>query len=89
MTKQVTVEELRSELDSILGEVEEGTPVDVVRDGRTVATIKPTIRIVQHGTPYPFRDFDPGPLPKNRDFDAVQWLIDEDDPWLPGARQRR
>jgi|GEM_PF-2408671 len=77
MTKRVTVEELRETIESVIDDIEQGNAIDVVRDGRTIATIKPTVQIVQRGTTYPFRNFNPGPLPKNRDFDVVQMLIDE------------
>ncbi len=77
MTKQVTVEELRSGLESILDEVQDGTLIEVVRDGKTVATIKPVLQVVQRGTPYPFRDLDISPLDKPLPFDVVDWLIEE------------
>ena len=73
MSKQVTVEELREKLDELLAEVEKGETLTVV-PGKSRAT-GPTI--VQKGVRFPFRDFDPGPRPKNLTVDPVEMLIEE------------
>ena len=75
MSKQVTVEELRENLDDLLAEVEGGESVTILRDGRRIGMIGPTV--VQRGTRFPFRDFDPGPRPKNLTVDPVALLIEE------------
>lgn len=75
MSKQVTVEELREKLDEVLAKVESGESVTIVRDGRRIGTLGPTV--VQRGMRFPFRDFDPGPRPKNLTVDPVALLIEE------------
>ena len=77
MSKTVTVEELRENLDKVLADVERGTSVTVVREGRPIGTFGPTI--VHRGTRFPFRNFDPGPRPKNLTVDVVQFLREERD----------
>ena len=77
MTKRVTVEELRETIESVIDDIEQGNAIDVVRDGRTIATIKPAVQIVQRGTPYPFRNLEISPLEKPLPFDPVDWLIQE------------
>lgn len=74
MSKQVTVEELRENLDELLAEVEGGESVAILRNGRRIGMIGPTV--VQRGTPFPFRDFDPGP-PLKLPVDPVALLIEE------------
>ena len=44
-------------------------------DRTRIVTAGPTV--AQRGTPFPFRDFDPGPRPKNLTSDVVE-LIRED-----------
>ena len=73
MSKQVTVEELREKLDELLAEVEAGESLAVVRDGKQVMSIQPTIVKAR----YPFRGFDFGPRPKNLKTDAAALLIEE------------
>ena len=68
MSKQVTVKELRENLDELLAEVEAGETLTVVKEGLT---------IVQRGVRFPFRGFDPGPRPKNLTVDPVEMLIEE------------
>jgi antitoxin (DNA-binding transcriptional repressor) of toxin-antitoxin stability system len=75
MSKQVTVEELREKLDELLAEVEAGESVAILRDGKRIGTIGPTI--VQRGVPFPFRNFDPGPPLKHLTVDPVAALIEE------------
>lgn len=72
MSKQVTVKELRENLDELLAEVEAGETLTVVKDGRTDG-----LRLVQRGVRFPFRGFDPGPRPKNLTVDPVEMLIEE------------
>ena len=74
MSKQVTVEELREKLDELLAEVEKGETLTVV-PGKSRNVTGPTI--VQKGVRFPFRDFDPGPRPKNLTVDPVEMLIEE------------
>ena len=71
MSKQVTVKELRENLDELLAEVESGETLTVVKD-RTNG-----LRLVQRGVRFPFRGFDPGPRPKNLTVDPVEMLIEE------------
>lgn len=62
MSKQVTVKELRENLDELLAEVERsGQSLTVVRDGKR----------------YPFRGFDFGPRPKNLKTDPAALIIEE------------
>ena len=79
MSKELTVEELRQNLDEVLAEVESGSRVTVVRDGKVIATFSPVGRptIVQRGKPYPLRDFDWGPRPKNLKTDPAELIIEE------------
>jgi antitoxin (DNA-binding transcriptional repressor) of toxin-antitoxin stability system len=74
MSRQVTVEELREKLDELLAEVEAGESVAILKDGKRIGTIGPTI--VQRGVRFPFRDFDPGP-PLKLPVDPVAALIEE------------
>lgn len=67
MSKQVTVKELRENLDELLAEVEAGETLTVVKEGLT---------FVQRGVRFPFRDFDPGP-PLDLPVDSVALLIEE------------
>ena len=68
MSREVTVEELRENLEQIIAEVEAGEKVTIVKEHSP---------IVQEGKPYPFRGFDPGPRPKNLRSDPTD-LIRED-----------
>lgn len=78
MIRTVTVEELREKLDEVLTDVESGSTVTVVRDGKEIGTLSPAgLRIVQRGVPYPFRDFDWGPRPKNLKTDPAELIIEE------------
>jgi antitoxin (DNA-binding transcriptional repressor) of toxin-antitoxin stability system len=75
MSKQVTVEELREQLDELLADVESGESVTITRNGKRIGTIGPTI--VQRGTPFPFRNFDFGTRPKNLKTDPADLIIEE------------
>ena len=75
MSKTVTVEELREKLDEVLAEVESGTDITILRDGRTIGTLAPVI--VRRGVPYPFRDLYISPLEKPLGEDPAQIIIDE------------
>jgi antitoxin (DNA-binding transcriptional repressor) of toxin-antitoxin stability system len=77
MRKEVTVEELREKLDEVLAEVENGEAVTIVRDGKSIGILGPTV--AQRGTRFPFRDFDPGPRPKNLTSDVVALLREDRD----------
>jgi antitoxin (DNA-binding transcriptional repressor) of toxin-antitoxin stability system len=74
MSKQVTVEELTENIREHLAEVRQGETLEIIEDGRTIASMRPTI--VQRGVPFPFREFDPGP-PLNLPVDPVDLLIEE------------
>jgi hypothetical protein len=71
MSKQVTVKELRENLDELLAEVESGETLTVVKDRID------GLRLIQRGVRFPFRGFDPGPRPKNLTVDPVEMLIEE------------
>jgi antitoxin (DNA-binding transcriptional repressor) of toxin-antitoxin stability system len=71
MSREVTVDELRESLEEIIAEVEAGQEVMIVPEKRNGVTI------VQRGRRFPFRDFVPGPRPKNLNTNAVD-LIRED-----------
>jgi antitoxin (DNA-binding transcriptional repressor) of toxin-antitoxin stability system len=73
MSRQVTVEELREKLDELLAAVEAGESVAIVRDGKQVMSIQPSVVKAR----YPFRGFDFGPRPENLKTDAAELLIEE------------
>lgn len=75
MSKEMTVEELREKPDALIEAIDQGETVTIVRDGRTIGTYRPWI--VQRGVPYPFRDFDWGPRPKNLNIDPAEIIIEE------------
>lgn len=75
MSKEITVEELAADLEAHIAEVKAGETLTIVEEGKHVATISPTS--VGRGVRYPFRDFDPGPRPKNLKTDAAELLIEE------------
>jgi antitoxin (DNA-binding transcriptional repressor) of toxin-antitoxin stability system len=77
MIKTVTVEELRENLDEVLSEVESGSSITIVRGGRSIGTLGPTI--VQRGMRYPFRGLEPGTGSKELADEAVRLLIEERD----------
>lgn len=72
MSRQVTVNELRENLEELLAEVESGETLTVVKDDRAATGL----RFVQRGIRFPFRGFDPGSPPK-LPVDAVAALIEE------------
>ena len=75
MIRKVTVEELREHLDDILADVEAGTSITILRGGRPVGTLGPTI--VQRGMRFPFRGLEPGTGSKELADEAVRLLIEE------------
>ena len=75
--KKITVEELAADLKGHLAEVIDGETLTVTQEGREVATISPSTE--QRGVPYPFRNFDPGPRPKNLKSDPVELLREDRD----------
>jgi antitoxin (DNA-binding transcriptional repressor) of toxin-antitoxin stability system len=75
MSKQVTVEELATNLREHLAEVRQGETLLIIEDGKQIASVTPTI--VQRGVPYPFRDFDFGSRPKNLTIDGAEVIIAE------------
>ena len=77
MTKQVTVEELRENLDYVLAQVEAGQSITIVREGESIGTLGPTI--VQRGMRFPFRDLELSGGSKELADEAVRLLIEERD----------
>jgi antitoxin (DNA-binding transcriptional repressor) of toxin-antitoxin stability system len=75
MSKQVTVEELRENLEELIAEVESGETITIVPDHESREIVGLTM--VQRGVRFPFRGFDPGPRPKNLTVDSVAMLIEE------------
>ncbi len=73
MSKQVTVKELRENLEALLAEVESGETLTVVREGKELVSMQPA------KPRYPFRGFDFGPRPKNLRTDAAALIIEERD----------
>jgi antitoxin (DNA-binding transcriptional repressor) of toxin-antitoxin stability system len=43
MTKDVAIEELREKLDEVMEDVEHGVTINVIRAGRSVATLAPSL----------------------------------------------
>jgi prevent-host-death family protein len=77
VNKTVTVEELAADIGRYLAEVMDGETLTVTQEGQEVATISPSIQ--PKGVPYPFRNFDPGPPPKNLKSDPVKLLREDRD----------
>ena len=77
MRKELTMEELREKPDALIEAIEEGEPVTILKDGRPIGSYSPSP--LQRGVPYPFRDFDFGPRPKNLRTDPAQLIIEERD----------
>jgi antitoxin (DNA-binding transcriptional repressor) of toxin-antitoxin stability system len=75
--KEVTVEELRGNLDELLSEAQAGELIMIVREGQAIATLRPTVTIIQRGTPYPFRNLKISPLKKPLGIDPIEGLIEE------------
>ena len=91
VTKSVTVEELAEHLEERLAEVREGTTIEVVDDGRKIATITPP--------PKPMKLVDPGPgkrasdvvitpLSKPLDIDPAEVIIEERERERSGAKYK-
>ena len=76
MSKTVTVEELRENLEERLEDVRNGAVVNVVADGTMIAKIEsPELEIIRHDPALRLQDFKPGrPLKR---LDSVEWLIAE------------
>lgn len=75
MSKELTVEELRERPDELIEALDQGESVTITREGKHIATARPWI--VQRGKPFPFRDFDFGPKPKNLTTDPAELIIEE------------
>lgn len=86
MSKEVTVEELREKLDELLAAVENGEALTVTRDGKQIGTLNPAA--VRRGVPYPFRDFDFGPRPKNLNTDPAALIVEERERERSGEKYR-
>jgi prevent-host-death family protein len=75
VTKNVTIEDLVEHIAEHVAAARDGTPIDIVEDGRRVAALLPAEadrsveRLARPG------DFVPGARPPRLDFDAVDWLI--------------
>ena len=87
MIRTVTVEELRENLDEVLSDVEAGSSVTIVRGGRLIGTMGPTI--VQRGMRYPFRGLEPSGGSKEMADEAVRLLIEERDYERSGKKYGR
>lgn len=83
MIKKVTVEELRENLEQFLSDVEGGESITIVREGRSIGTIGPTIvprdsvTVIRHDPALRLQDFDAGA--ELRDTGSVEWLIGDRD----------
>lgn len=90
MSKELTVEELREKPDELIAALDEGERVTIVRDGQEIGVFSPSsgLRIVQKGTPYPFRDMQITPLSQPLDFDPVEELIKERERERSGVKWR-
>jgi len=86
MIRTVSVEELRENLDKVLSEVEHGDSITIVRAGRSIGTLGPTI--VQRGMRYPFRGLELSGGSKELADRAVQFLIEERDYERSGKKYR-
>jgi antitoxin (DNA-binding transcriptional repressor) of toxin-antitoxin stability system len=76
MSKTVTVEELRENLEERLEEVRNGEVLNVVDNGTMIAKIeRPELEIIRHDPSLRLQDFKPGRPPKR--LDSVEWLIAE------------
>ena len=76
MSKTVTVEELRENLEDVLSDAKAGEEISITLDGKEIARITgPTI--LRRGVPYPFRDLKITPLSKPLGVDPVEELIAE------------
>ena len=74
--KEVTVEELREEPEQLIAAIRDGERVSIVEAGQPVATVRPIPRAVA-GVPFPGRDFDFGPRPRNLDIDPAEAILSE------------
>lgn len=79
MSKEVTVDELRANLDELLSEATAGESIVIVREGQAIARLQPTVTIIQRGTPYPFRNLKISPLKKPLGRDPVEMLREDRD----------
>lgn len=75
VTKSVTVEELAEHLRDHLAEVRNGTTIEVVEDGQTIATFRSGVQYPRPGTRT--GDFKPGPRPVNLKTDPAEIIIEE------------
>jgi prevent-host-death family protein len=78
MSKQVTVEEFRDNLGALLAEVEHGESVTVVRNGKSIGTLRRAASTIEppreRGR---FQDVEVGERPRNLKTDPAQIIIDE------------
>ena len=91
VTKTLTIEELEEHLQETLAEVREGTIIEVVDDGKKVATIKPVPKPFDLTDPGPGRrpfDFAPTPLSKPLDKDPAEVIIEERERERSGLKYR-
>ena len=92
MTKSVTVAELAEHLEDHLAEVQEGTTIEVVREGgEKIATINPTPKKKKFVIPPPgqrFGDIVFTPLSKPLDKDPAEMIIEERERERSGAKYK-
>ena len=91
VTKSLTVAELAEHLQEYLTEVREGTTIEVVDDGRKIATIEPPPKPMKLVIPPPgkrFGDFQPKPLSKPLDKDPAEVIIEERERERSGAKYK-
>ena len=78
MSKELTVEELLERPAKLIEAIEQGENVAITKEGKRIATASPEVPLtLTGGTPYPFRNFDFGPRPKNLDIDPAELIIEE------------
>lgn len=91
VTKSLTVDELAEHLQEYLAQVEEGTTIEVVDDGRKIATITPPrkpLKIVDPGPGKRAGDMVFTPLSKPLDKDPAEIIIEERERERSGAKYK-
>jgi antitoxin (DNA-binding transcriptional repressor) of toxin-antitoxin stability system len=91
MTKSVTVAELAEHLEDHLAEVQDGTTIEVVREGAKIATITPAPKKRKFVIPPPGEracDIVFTPLSKPLDQDPAEMIIEERERERSGAKYK-
>ena len=91
VTKTLTIEELEEHLQEYLAEVREGATIEVVDNGRKIATIEPPAKRFDLTDTGPGRrpfDFAPTPLSKPLDEDPAEIIIAERERERSGAKYK-